>query len=104
MRRLARHLFTLCSAVSLLLCMAVCLLWFRSRSGGGFDVTPVLIVDGRWVQGCAYHGAAHAFWSWSPPPEGTLLQDLWEKTISSDPHRTFEGVFGIAPSLCLQGP
>ena len=27
MRRLARHLFTLCSAVSLLVCIAVCLLW-----------------------------------------------------------------------------
>ena len=30
MRRLARHLFTLCSAVSLVLCVAVCALWVRS--------------------------------------------------------------------------
>ena len=30
MRRLTRHLFTLCSAVSLLLCVAVCVLWVRS--------------------------------------------------------------------------
>jgi len=30
MRRLARHLFTLCSAASLLLCAAVCVLWVRS--------------------------------------------------------------------------
>jgi hypothetical protein len=30
MRRLARHLFTLCSAVSLLLCVAACVLWARS--------------------------------------------------------------------------
>ena len=30
MRRLARRLFTLCSAVSLLLCAAVCVLWVRS--------------------------------------------------------------------------
>ena len=30
MRRLARRLFTLCSAVSLLLCVAVCVLWVRS--------------------------------------------------------------------------
>jgi hypothetical protein len=30
MRRLARHLFTLCSAASLLLCVAVCALWVRS--------------------------------------------------------------------------
>jgi hypothetical protein len=31
MRRLARHLFALCSAVSLLLCVAVCVLWVRSQ-------------------------------------------------------------------------
>jgi hypothetical protein len=30
MRGLARHLFTLCSAVSLLLCIATCALWVRS--------------------------------------------------------------------------
>jgi hypothetical protein len=32
MRRLAHHLFTLCAAVSLLLCVAVCVLWVRSIS------------------------------------------------------------------------
>ena len=35
MRRLARHLFTLCSVVSLLLCIAVCVVWARSR--GTYD-------------------------------------------------------------------
>src|SRR5688572_20961793 len=30
MRRPARHLFTLCSGVSLLLCVAACVLWVRS--------------------------------------------------------------------------
>src|SRR5688572_10735000 len=30
MRRILRHLFTLCSALSLLLCVAVCVLWVRS--------------------------------------------------------------------------
>jgi hypothetical protein len=30
MRHLARHLFTLCSAVSLVLCIAVCVFWARS--------------------------------------------------------------------------
>src|SRR5687767_13374363 len=30
MRRLARRLFTLCSAVSLAMCVAVCVLWLRS--------------------------------------------------------------------------
>ena len=36
MKRLARHLFTLASAASLLLCVAVCVLWARSyhRSSG----------------------------------------------------------------------
>jgi hypothetical protein len=32
MRRLARHLFALCSAASLLLCVAVCVLWVSSYS------------------------------------------------------------------------
>ena len=31
MRRLARHLFTLCAAVSLVPCVAVCVLWARSN-------------------------------------------------------------------------
>jgi hypothetical protein len=30
-RRLARHLFTFCAAVSLLICLAVCVLWVRSH-------------------------------------------------------------------------
>jgi hypothetical protein len=30
MRRLARHLFTLCAALSMLLCIAICFLWARS--------------------------------------------------------------------------
>ena len=30
MRRFARHLFTLCSALSLLLCVAVCVLWVKT--------------------------------------------------------------------------
>jgi hypothetical protein len=33
-RLLARHLFTLCSAASLLLCVAVCVLWVRSYRTG----------------------------------------------------------------------
>ena len=43
MRRLARWLFTLCSAVSLLLCVAVCVLWVRSYFVGdtmGWVGTP----------------------------------------------------------------
>jgi hypothetical protein len=33
MRRLARHLLTLCSALSLMLCVAVCVMWVRSYEG-----------------------------------------------------------------------
>jgi hypothetical protein len=44
MRRLARHLFTLCSAVSLLLCVAACVLWVRSHR----------TVESVWWQGRYY--------------------------------------------------
>ena len=35
MKRLARHIFTVAAAASLLLCVAACVLWVRSR--GTFD-------------------------------------------------------------------
>jgi hypothetical protein len=46
MRRLARHVFTLCSAVSLVLCVTACALWVRSYFPEHFYVAPV---DGRLV-------------------------------------------------------
>ena len=64
MRRLARRLFTLCSAASLVLCVTVCVLWARSYGDADeFDITPppeqrvaytsrgritVATVDGGW--------------------------------------------------------
>jgi hypothetical protein len=45
MRRLARHLFTLCSAVSLLLCVGVCALWVTRDLRHG----SVWWIDGRHV-------------------------------------------------------
>src|SRR4051812_23586819 len=36
MRRALRHLFTILSAISLLLCVATCVLWVRSYWLGGF--------------------------------------------------------------------
>src|SRR4051794_25136909 len=62
MGRLARHLFTLCSAVSLLLCVAVCALWVRSyhladsvgHSGLSFGDVDFIVISvrgqlgGRW--------------------------------------------------------
>jgi hypothetical protein len=43
-RRLARHLFTFCSIVSLLLCVAVCVLWVR---GAIFHISDTGAVFGR---------------------------------------------------------
>ena len=72
MRRLARHLFAICRAVSLLLCIAACVLWVRSYRFGDFgefvgdmDVRisgPTLSV--RWTgiyssQGCFGIGFVH---------------------------------------------
>src|SRR5687767_9569802 len=43
MRRLARRLFTLCSAVSLLLCVAAYVLWVRSyREVDGFELSATV--------------------------------------------------------------
>ena len=46
MRRLSRHLFTLCSAVSLLLFVATCVLWVRSHA-----TSDLVHLDGgdRWI-------------------------------------------------------
>ena len=49
MRRLARRLFTLCSALSLLLCVGVCVLWVRS-----YRTQDVLYAGPPERQFCAY--------------------------------------------------
>jgi hypothetical protein len=49
MRRLTRHLFTLCSAVSLLLCVAACVLWVRS-----YFATDMLTLHSESVSGGTY--------------------------------------------------
>jgi hypothetical protein len=57
MRRLARHLFTLCAALSLLLCVAVCLLWWRgeyaSESIGSSSGTGRLQLGARTTPGAS---------------------------------------------------
>lgn len=56
MKRLARHLFTLCSALSLVLCVALCAVWVRSyfaRDGlGRLHYTPGIDKEDHhiWVQ------------------------------------------------------
>jgi hypothetical protein len=58
MRRLARRLFTSCSAVSLLLCVAVCVLWVRS-----------------------YRGADHLWLSYRPGSDDLLRTDAGDFTF-----------------------
>src|SRR3954469_4783429 len=41
MRRLARHVFTLCAAASHLLCVAVCVLWARSGYVGDHGIASL---------------------------------------------------------------
>jgi hypothetical protein len=44
MRRLARHAFTALAALSLLLCVAVCVLWVRSASPSRQDAPDELSI------------------------------------------------------------
>lgn len=101
MRRRLPRMLSLFAAVSLLACVAVVVLWERSRR---WESTPAVRVGGRVFEAHARSGAAHVYASWGTPVDEELLLALWEKTSSSDPQRTFEGVFGVAPSLCLQRP
>jgi hypothetical protein len=79
MHRLARHLFTFCSAVSLLLCVAVCVLWVSSGSTS-FHVKwskPLTRYDLRIYQGdcLAIHSS-----DTNPPSDSNPLQ----QTVSFD--------------------
>jgi hypothetical protein len=51
MCRLARHLFTLSCAVSLLLCVAACVLWAWSHRGGGGGTAGLGVYTLRWADG-----------------------------------------------------
>src|SRR5688500_19857163 len=51
MRRVLRHFFTACSALSLLLCVAVCVLWVRSY---GYSDDVALLRVGRPDRAVAY--------------------------------------------------
>ena len=80
MRRLARHLFTLCAAASLLLCVAACGLWVRSyRPGDAVSYDR----RGRWsahdragltlARGHVIVGVTE---NWTAAPEGWRRRDL----------------------------
>ena len=80
MRRPARHLFTLCSAASLLLCVAVCVLWVRSyRPGDAISYDR----RGRWsahdrvgLTLAGGHVIIGATENWTGVPEGLRRRDL----------------------------
>src|SRR5687768_3455076 len=65
MRRVLRHLLTLCSAASLLLCVTVCVLWVRSYfvsdalADGWVNDPPT---SGAYVQACSNRGAILLQW------------------------------------------
>jgi hypothetical protein len=65
MRRVARHLFTLCSAVSLALCVAVCVPWVRSHAAAA-RVSQV--VGGTRYTLLSHEGALTCFAPPRPPP------------------------------------
>lgn len=75
MRRLVRYLFTFCSAVSLLLCFAVCVLWVRSY------FTADVVADG-WVN--------------RPPISGTYVQ-AWSNRGAISFRRFDVAVAGAVP-------
>ena len=68
MRRIARHLFTLCSAVSLVLCVTAGVFWARSYGTfegvfrEDYDERPG-VWGRRGFELSSMHGAAHLFWS-----------------------------------------
>jgi hypothetical protein len=71
MRRLARHLFTLCSAVSLLACVAACVLWARSYFAT--EVFKLTRSDGsgtRWLVVGGGRGGGGLQWGHRPRPVG----------------------------------
>jgi hypothetical protein len=72
MRRLAQHLFAICSAASLLLCVGVCVLWVRS-----YWVVRSLYVT-VWRSDSAVHVA-------SASEQSGTLQLGWTRFVTSPP-------------------
>src|SRR5688572_768012 len=97
MRRLGRHVLTLCSAASLLLCVAVCALWVRSyRTMDNFGryavdpATPSTFAEARGVgtaRGAFTFGHVRVSdpsqLGWTPPPRGTSWRWMSDPLSSS---------------------
>src|SRR6188768_485090 len=102
MRRLARHLFTLCSAVSLLLCVAVCALWVQSYRGGFWFGDPndlrVHAFGNKWW---AYtnRGGLSVYWIEWPRP-GRLFGSQY---MSADPSMLGFGLNAVPPGTVPPG-
>jgi hypothetical protein len=68
MRRLARRLFTLCSAVSLLVCVAACMLWVWSYRVGRVAYWTEPLTE---LQCGAASGSMWVYFATDPPTSGT---------------------------------
>src|SRR4051812_38906692 len=84
MRRLARHLFMLCSALSLLLCVAVCVLWVWSYAQAlnlnharpvvaGREATWAYVAHGRVWLGRMTHDRWLLGWHFARGEPGTVV-------------------------------
>lgn len=67
MRRLARHTFTLCAAVSLMLCVVLCVLWVRSYSRPDtirrkWHTVTLTTYEQRRLELLTGRGSVHARW------------------------------------------
>jgi hypothetical protein len=98
MRRVLRHLFTLCSALSLLLCVAVCVMWVRSffvgdyyyrsrwsftppsavEPRGSWDEFALILISGRGTFSIATR-TQHWVGSSPPLPQRGLPDTRWMK-------------------------
>jgi hypothetical protein len=81
MRRLARHLFALCSAVSLVLCVAVCVLWVRS-----VDRLEAIGRNEIHASTAGAPGGARQFWELRSE-EGKIALDLGTSQAFASPAR-----------------
>jgi hypothetical protein len=79
-----RHLFTLCSALSLLLCVAVCVLWAQSYSYMGS--VNWIRADGHFTWLMSEHGGLYLARGWQQGPRGadqpavfTLWLNVWRQ-------------------------
>src|SRR5688500_1421389 len=76
MRRLARRLFTLCLAVSLLLCVAVCALWVRSYARAD---------EGCWRRDDLTAGTAETRKAWLRSARGVAWGLIYRETTPLGP-------------------